>query len=165
MRNVFKVSGDNITIISASPLTLAFVNPGTTASLEFIRAWCSQRGSTTSAQQGISLQTQASVFPTLVSTAPTQTGLTSTGDQASKITGGTAGAAGTSGINASAEGAGTKSMFYPDNFNVLTTWLWTPSPIDTFVIGAGSAQGFGLVLTSTPATLTGWSFGIEWREW
>ncbi len=161
-RGVYTIRADNQTVISGPPVTLVFINPSTTATIEILRCWVSQRANATSAQQGVQLSTQATAFPTLVSATPVATSLI---DQASKITGGTAGAAGTCGVNASAEGGGAKTVLYSDNFNVLNGWLWVPTPADTIVLSAGSASGFGLCFSSAAGTLSGWSFGVEYREW
>jgi hypothetical protein len=80
------------------------------------------------------------------------------------LPGGTAGAAGTSGVNASAEGAGAKTVILDDSFNVLNGWLWLPTPRETIVIPASSASGFGLYLPVAPATLTNWAFGVTFAE-
>ena len=82
----------------------------------------------------------------------------------SAITGGTAGAAGTSGINASAEGAGAKTVVIPDAFNVLNGWLWVPTPKETIVMNASAASGLGLHFPAAPTTLTSWNGGICFAE-
>jgi hypothetical protein len=89
---------------------------------------------------------------------------TTTIDQASAITGGTAGAAGTAGINASAEGAGAKTVLLPDDFNVLNGWLWVPTPAEVYDAPAGASAGFGLHFPAAPTTLTAWSAGITYQE-
>lgn len=142
-------------------MTLAFVNPGTTCSLEFLRAWASQAANATSAQQRVQLNTQVTAFPTLVSATPGKTKLL---DPVSQIIGGIAGAAGTAGINASAEGAGAKTVVLPDAFNVLNGWLWVPTPKETFVMNASAASGFGLHFPAAPATLTSWNAGLCFGE-
>jgi hypothetical protein len=130
--------------------------------LEFLRAFCSQAANATSAQQRIQLSTQVSTFPTVTSQAPVQL---KSSDPASKITGGTAVAAGTSGVNASAEGGGAKTVVYPDAFNVLNGWLWVPTPYETIIESAQStAHSFGLVFPAAPATLTSWNAGLTFRE-
>jgi hypothetical protein len=91
--------------------------------------WASQQGSATSAQQRIQVETQVTAFPTLVSATPRS--LKHGDATASIIVGGTAGAAGTCGINASAEGAGTKTVKFGDNFNVLNGFLWVATPRET----------------------------------
>jgi hypothetical protein len=161
MAREYTISGDNITV-SGSPIIVWFnPNAAPSATFEVIRAWASQRANATSAQQGIQFGTKVTAFPTVVSATPSLTKLT---DPASKLVGGTTGAAGTCGINASANGAGAETVIYSDNFNVLNGWLWVATPAETVVLGAGSASGFYLKFTSTPGTLTAWSFGIAYRE-
>jgi hypothetical protein len=131
-------------------------------SLEVLRAYASQAANATSAQQRVQLNTQLTAFPTLVSQAPVKI---KSGDPVSLITGGTAGAAGTSGVNASAEGAGAKTVIIPDSFNVLNGWLWVPTPAETIIESAqATAHGFGLHFPVAPGTLTSWSSGLVFRE-
>jgi hypothetical protein len=85
------------------------------------------------------------------------------GDPASKLVGGTTGAAGTAGINASAEGAGAKSILHEDAFNVLNGWLWVPTPAETIIVPPG-AEGFGLHLPVTVVSTANWAFGVVYRE-
>ena len=160
MSREYTISGSSVTLAN-QPVTLAFLSPGATASIEILRAWVSQSGSTTSAQQRVQMNTQVSAFPTLVSTTPTKLKLA---DQASTIVGGTAGASGTCGINASAEGAGAKTILWPDVFNTLSGWIWVPTPAETIILNAGASSGFGIHLPVAPTSLTGWSFGIVYRE-
>lgn len=137
------------------------MNPGTTASLEFLRGWASQAANATSAQQRVQLSTQVTAFPTLTSATPAKTKLL---DPVSAIIGGTAGAAGTCGVNASAEGAGAKTVVYPDAFKVLNGWLWVPTPKETLVMNASAASGIGLHFPAAPATLTSWNAGMCYSE-
>lgn len=160
MSREYVLSGSNITVAN-QPVTLAFLNPGANASLEILRAWVSQSSSTTSAQQRVQLNTQVSAFPTLVSATPSKL---KQSDPSSSITGGTTGAAGTCGINASAEGAGAKTILLPDVFNILSGWLWVPTPEERIILNAGSSSGLGLHLPAAPTALTGWNFGIVYRE-
>jgi len=155
-------------VVSAGGLTLAnqavtgvFINPGTGQSLEMLRCWASQSANATSAQQRVQTNTQVTAFPTLTSATPAKLKLS---DPVSVITGGTAGAAGTSGVNASAEGAGGKTILMHDAFNVLNGWLWVPTPPETIVMNASAASGFGLHFPVAPATLTNWAFGVVFRE-
>src|SRR4051812_2949248 len=141
----------NVTVTGAVDLAQVFINPGATASLEFLRAWCSQAANATSAQQSVALRTQVTAFPTLTSATPRKLKLL---DPASAITGGTAGAAGTAGVNATVAGAGAKSEVIDDNFNVLNGWLWVPTPRDTIIMNASAASGFGLYFPVQPSTLT-----------
>lgn len=160
MSREYIVGGGGITLANQA-VTLAFVNPGTTCSLEFLRAWAGQTGTGTSAQQRVQLGTQVTAFPTLTSTTPAKTKLL---DPVSQITGGAAGAAGTAGINASAEGAGTKTVVIHDTFNNLNGYLWVATPRDTLIMNASAASGLGLHLPVAPGTLTNWQFGMTYAE-
>ncbi len=157
----FAVSDGGITIAGAS--TLVFVNNAAapSESLEFLRAWVGQSANATSAQQRVELETQVTAFPTLTGATPQALKF---GDAVSNIVSGTAGAAGTCGTDASAEGAGSKSSIWEDAFNVLNGWLWVPTPRETIVIRAGESSGFGLFLPVAPATLTNWAFGLVFAE-
>ena len=151
----------NVTVTGAVDLAQAFVNPGTTCSLEFLRAWISQAANATSAQQSVALRTQVTAFPTLTSATPRKLKLL---DPTSQITGGTAGAAGTAGVNASVAGAGAKAEVIDDNFNVLNGWLWVPTPRETIIMNASAASGFGIYFPIQPTTLTSWSCGLTYGE-
>ena len=155
---VFTVSGDNITI-AGSP-TLVFINPDVDVGIEILRCWIGQEATETSEQQRVNLVTQISVFPTLTSKSPAPHLLGAT----SRIVGGTAGAAGTSGIDATAEGAGAKTIILSDSFNNLNGWVWLPTPEERIILRASASSGFGLRLAKTPATLTGWDFGVTFAE-
>lgn len=156
---VYTVSMTNLTIIANA--TLVFINPGTTNSLRLKRCGVSQLGTSTSQQLGILLQTQVSVFPTVVGATPARTMPT---DAVSTIVSGTTGAAGTCGVNASNNGAGTKTVVIPDAFNNLNGYLWVPTPDEEIWLSAGSASGFALTLSGTPTTLTGWNAFITYEE-
>lgn len=158
----FSISAAGITLAGAT--TAIFINPAAAPSvnLEFLRFWVGQSANATSAQQRIQLETQASVFPTLTSATPTKT--KHADPNASVITGGTAGAAGTAGINASAEGAGAKTAVWDDAFNVLNGWLHVPTPPEARILPAGLTSGLGLFFPVAPATLTNWAFGLVFRE-
>ena len=159
----FTISGGGITVENTA-VTLVFLNPTAAPdpNYEILRCWIGQSANATSAQQRVQLVTQVTAFPTLTSVTPRPHGF---GDPtASLIVGGTAGAAGTCGIDASAEGGGAVTVLLEDAFNVLNGWLWVPTPNETIVMAAGSVSGFGLHLPVAPATLTNWAFGITYRE-
>lgn len=156
---VYTVSMTNLTVIANA--TLVFINPGTTNSLRILRCGASQLGTSTSQQLGILLQTQVTAFPTVVGATPAKTMPT---DAVSTIVSGTAGAAGTSGVNASANGAGTKTVIIPDAFNNLNGYLWVSTPPEEIWLSAGSASGFALTLSGTPTTLTGWNAYVTFQE-
>jgi len=161
MSRAYAVSAQNVTVTATNAFAQVFVNPGTTCSLEFLRGWASQNGSTTSLQNTVALQTQVTAFPTLTSATPAKLNLL---DPASQITGATNGAAGTSGTNATAAGAGAKSAVYNDNFNILNGWLWVPTPLETIVMNAGASSGFGLYFPTAAVSTGGWSYGLTFQE-
>jgi len=159
----FAVSGAGITVASSNPVTLVFINPPSTVGIRVLRAWCSQAGSALTSQNlSIEFATQVTAFPTLTSATPAK--LQRQNPNASAITGGTAGAAGTAGINASAEGAGTKTQVFADAFNNINGWVYQPTPKNCIEVPAGSASGLGLVLLTTAGTTSGWNFGVEFEE-
>lgn len=160
----YSITGKGLTIIANA--TLVFINPkasGSGSGFEILRCWVSQNANATSAQIGIQLHSQVSTFPTLVTATPVP--LDQMANTASGIVGGTAGAAGTCGINASAEGAGTQTVLYADDFNSLNGWLYVPVPEERIRFGdAATSVGFGMKIVGTPATLTGWSWGVTYAE-
>src|SRR5271166_4304835 len=154
----FSISAAAQTVVGST--TLVFINPGAgpNPNLEFLRYWVGQAANATSAQQRIQLRTQVTSFPTLVATTPTK--LKPSDPNASYIIGDTSGAAGRSGINASAEGGGAVTAVWDDAFNVLNGWLHVPTPPETRVMPAGLTSGLGLTFPVIPATATGWAFGL-----
>ncbi len=158
----FTVSAGGITVVNAV-VTLIFVNPiaAPNMNLAFRRFWVGQSANATSAQQRVQLVSQVTAFPTLTSATPRAIKFA---DAVSVITGGTAGAAGTAGTNASAEGAGSKTVRLEDAFNVLNGWLYVPTPAEVTVFPAGSASGLGLYFPVAAATLTNWAFGLNFSE-
>lgn len=163
MAREFTVGGGGLTLVNAV-VTLIFVNPAASvnSNLEFLRFWIGQSQNATSAQQRVQLETQVTAFPTLTAATPAK--LKRADPNVSIITGGTAGAAGTSGINASAEGAGGKTPIFDDAFNVLNGWLNVPTPPETIVMPAGSSSGLGLYFPVAALTLGNWTFGLNFRE-
>lgn len=160
MAREYIVGGGGLTLANQA-VTLVFLNPSATVGFEVLRAWAGQTGTATSAQQRSQFNTQVSAFPTLVSATPAKTKF---GDPASGLAGATNGAAGTAGINASAEGAGTKTVVQSDTFNNLNGYLWVPTPRELFGMGAGIASGFGFHLPVAPGSLGNWQFGVTYGE-
>lgn len=160
MARVYLLTGANMTLANQA-VSLAFLNVGTTTSIEFLRMWASQSSSNNTAQQRVQINTQVSAFPTLTSQTPGKNWLL---DPASQIVGGSAGAAGTSGINASAEGAGAKTVLYPDAFSIVNGWLWVATPPETMTLNAGAASGLGLHFPAAPGSLGNWNAGMSFRE-
>lgn len=159
-RGTYVLSASAITLANQA-VTLAWINPGATCSLEILRVEISQAANATSAQQRVQLITQVTLFPTVTSATPAKTNAL---DQISAIVGGTSGAAGTCGVNASAEGAGGKTIITSSAFNVLNGYLWVPTPAETITLSAGSASGFGIHFPVAPTTLTSWNVFVTYRE-
>ena len=155
----FTVPGADITIIGGA--TLVFINPDTDVGIEILRCWIGKHGTTTSEELEVNLVTQVTAFPTLTTATPRPH---LHGAPASLIVSGTAGAAGTCGIDATVEGAGAKTIIVPDGFNTQNGWLYIPTPEERHKIRAAATSGFGMRLVSTPTELTGWSFGVTFRE-
>lgn len=132
------------------------------ANIEILRNWISQAANATSAQQRVEITTQVAAFPTTaVSATPASL---KRAQAASGITGATTIAAGKSGINVGTEGAGTKTSIFSDAFNVLNGYLWVPTPAETLIFPAGSLSAFVMQFPAAPTTLTGWSWGTNFRE-
>lgn len=158
----FSISAGGVTVVGATTMIALSAPAAPNPNLEFLRYWVSQSANATSAQQRVELATKASVFPTLTSATPNK--LKPSDPNASVVTGGTAGAQGTAGTNASAEGAGAQAIIMDDAFNVLNGWLHIPTPAETRVIPAGFASSLELYFPVTPGTTTNWSFGLIYRE-
>lgn len=154
------VAAANVTLANQA-VTVVFTNVGATCSIEFLRMWLSQSSNNNTAQQRCQINTQVTAFPTVTAQTPAKTKLL---DPASQIVGGAAGAAGTAGVNASAEGAGTKTVLYPDAFSIVNGWLWVPTPPETLMLNAGGASGMGLHLPAAPGSLGSWNGGQVYRE-
>ena len=163
MAGAYSLTSAGITVVNAV-VTLTFVNPiaAPNVDLLFRRFWIGQSNNMASAQQRVQLNTQVTAFPTLVSATPTKL---SNIDRASVITGNTTGAAGTCGINASAEG-GTKTVIWADSFNVVNGWLLVLTPDEYIEMGAGAANGLGMHLPVAvgAGNVANWAFGCTWNE-
>lgn len=160
--STYTVAMKDQTIIASSDLVIIHTD-STLASggsnIEILRAWVAQGATETSEQLGIQLCLQASAFGTYTSTTPSPHFV---GGRVSGIAGGTAGAEGTAGTDASANAAGTKTTIIADGFNNLNGWLWVPTPEERIVLPADTAIVLAMIGTAT--TLTNWSAGITYRE-
>jgi len=162
-RRVYTLNCSGVTVANQA-VTLAFLNPSATCGFEILRVLVSQRTTIVppaSAMQAIQLSSQVTAFPTLVSATPAPHVI---GAPASQIAGGTTGAAGTAGVNASAEGAGAKTVIIADTFNVLNGWQWVATPDERIECEAGAAAGFGVHLPVAPILLTGWTCMVTYVE-
>jgi hypothetical protein len=160
--SVYTVSMSNQTIIASADLvnihtdsTLATAG----SNIEILRAWCSQGDTETSQQLGIQLCLQASAFGTYTAATPTPHFL---GGKVSGIVGGTAGAEGTAGVDASANAAGAKTVIWSDGFNNLNGHVWVAVPEERIILPADTC--IVLALIGTPSALGNWFAGITYRE-
>lgn len=158
----YSLTSAGITLANQA-VTLTFLNPtaAPNVAFKFRRFWVGQSNNMASAQQRVQISTQVTAFPTLVSATPTKLALA---DAASVISGNTTGAAGTSGINASAEGGGAKTVIWADTFNVVNGWLLVCTPEEVIELTSGAASGLGLHLPVAATTLANWAFGMTWSE-
>lgn len=163
MAGNYSLTGAGLTLANAV-VTLTFVNPiaAPNVDLSFRRFWIGQSNTTTYVgNQRVQLNTQVTAFPTLVSATPAKL---YNADAASVITGATTGAAGTCGVNASAEGAGAKTVIWADTFSPANGWLMVLTPDEYIEMSSGSANGLGMHLPVAATTLTNWTFGCTWIE-
>lgn len=144
-----------------APRTFVYISPANGYPFGIIRAWWSQGGTAVSAQQHVALRAHDSGSGTYTSVTPRKL---SRSDPISKIVGGTNGAAGTAGINASVEPSGTIDPLYADVVNNLNGFLWTASPVEMLRFNWDIADAFTLALTSTLSTAGSNSAGAYFVE-
>lgn len=113
-------------------ITLVQIKAGTSRAVELIRAWVSQSGSTTSAMQRVQIVRKSGAATVTSFTPIKMAGGSPTADAA----GGTS----ATGTNASSEGT-DGDVLIADACNVLTGWLWVPTPEERIVIPAGGIVG------------------------
>lgn len=159
MAREYSINAAGLTVSAAK--TLIFINVGTTRAIEILRFWVGFKGTATGEMVKMQAVTQVSAFPTLTSYTPLPLKL---GDAASAITGGTAGAAGTCGINASAEGAGAKTVRFQRSFYNLNGTEWLAGPHDSIVLAPSGSAGFGLYIPVAPTTTSEWDATLIFRE-
>jgi len=110
MAREFSVGGDGLTIANAVVTLVGYLpNAAPNINFENLRMWASQQGSAVSGQQRIEVVSQVTAFPTVVTATPRPLKF---GDTVASALVGVGGAltAGKVGINASAEGAGAKTV-------------------------------------------------------
>ena len=158
----FTIGMEDLTIIADA--TLVFVHAESAVAtqgslLELIRAEAGQVGSDASDQIGISIGRKESAYPTLTTATPRPHAI---GGSASGIVGGTSGVAGTCGVDASAEGAGTYTPIYPLGFNNLNGYLWVATPEERILIPVD--QAVALKIDGTPTSLINWYASLTFLE-
>jgi hypothetical protein len=162
MGAVYSVVMKDQTIIASSDLVIirtaaAIGTAGST--IRILRAWCSQGATEVSEQLGIQIALQAAAFGTYTAATPRAHLV---GGPISAIVGGTAGAAATAGVDASANAAGTKTEVVADGFNNLNGWLWVPTPEERILVPVDTAVVLAMIGTAT--TLTNWYAGITFEQ-
>lgn len=160
MAREYVLNADNLTLANQA-VTLAFIRPSDDRSIKIMRVKLGFTGGTTTQRQRVQLVTQGSAFPTLTAATPVKM---RRNDPECSIIGGTAGALGTSGINASGEGAGAKTVLMSDGFDILAGWEWMPPPGSEIFLPANSTEGFGVFFPAAAATLSGWNCSVLFRE-
>ena len=160
MGRLYTLSAGDITV---GATTLAFLNPPASGirDIAIRKVEISFKENATSAMQRVQLVRQVTAFPTLTSAEPVPS---NERDPVSAIVGGTAGAAGTCGVDASAEGGGAKTVVHEAAFNNLNGWLWVPTDGEEIVLPAGGSSGFGVFFPESPATTDGWSVTVVYEE-
>jgi hypothetical protein len=159
---MYSVTMQNQTIVADA--TLVIIHTDSTlatggSTIEILRAWVGNQTTEASDQLGIILGSKVTAFGTYTSTTPVGHFVDG---RVSGIVGGTAGAEGTAGTDASAEGAGAVTPIIYDGFNNLNGWLWVPVPEERIILTSDKA--IVLKIVGTPAVLTGWSAGITYHE-
>jgi len=162
MSREYTISAGGITVLGAT--TLILLRPGdvypATVSLEIIRMWIGESSVAVSQQQRVEWGLVTTTFPTVTGATPR---LLKETDPVSKIVSGTAGAAGTCGVNASVE-SGSLTQIGADAFNNVGGWNWIATPDETIMLAANSPSAFYLRFPVVPLTLTDWAFGLTFRE-
>lgn len=149
-------AGTAITLVSLHPLAA-----GLGSHIKVKRMWISQDENATSAMVRVDWGWKADAQGTYASATPV--GINNYAPTAG-IHGGTDGATGHSGINATAEGAGGYTVIGTDAFNALNGWLWIPTPAEEIEVGYDADQAFILRLPVSATTAAGWNFGVTFEE-
>jgi hypothetical protein len=162
MGSVYTVAMPNTTIVADATLVIIHAD-STYASrgglLEILRCGVSQQAEETGQQLGIILGQKVTAFGTYTAATPVPHVL---GGVASAITGGTAGAESTAGVDASAEGAGAVTPLIQDGFDNRNGWLYVPTPEERIIVGPDIAVVLKIV--GTPTSLGNWNAFITFRE-
>lgn len=159
MSRTYMVSASNTTVAGAT--TLVAIRPPANRALRILRMAVTQHANATSAQNFLRWGRKAAVLGTYAAATPARL---RGSDPVSVIVAGGAGAAGTVGLNATAEGAGVVTPICDgEAFNSLSGFLWLPSADDQIELEGGSDL-FVLQFGAAPGTLTGWDFALTYKE-
>ena len=162
MAAIYTVSMMNQTIVADATLVLLHTASDVRARgsiLQIMRVSVGQLGTDTSDQVGIVIGEKAAPFGTYAPVTPAPHNL---GGPPSGLVGGNAGAAGTAGTNASAEGAGEITVTVADTFNNLGGYRWSTTHEDRIWIAVNTALVVKIV--GTPKSLGGWWASVTFDE-
>lgn len=162
MAAIYTISMMNQTIMPDGTLVLFHTASDVKARgsiIQIMRVSVGQLGTDTSDQIGIVIGEKAAPFGTYTPTTPAPHNL---GGPPSGIVGGKGGAAGTTGTNASAEGAGDVTVTVADTFNNLSGYRWGTTHEDRIWIAVDTALVVKIV--GTPKSLDGWWASLTYDE-
>jgi len=142
----------NLAVTISTAITIIQIKAGANNPLEIIRAHISQKGSTTSVQEGIKIVRKSS--------AATVTSFTPLKLDPSVQAAGAVGSTSATGITGTAEGTDT-DVLIQEGFNVLSGWTWLPVPEERIVVPVSGI--IALKFTAAPASQT-WNAYMVFRE-
>jgi hypothetical protein len=148
---VYTVLQNAVSVSTA--ITLVQIKAGSNRSVEILRAWVSQSGSTTSAQQRIQINRK--------SAAATVTSYTPLALNNGAPTADAAGGTSATGVTATAEGTDS-NVLIADAFNVLSGWIWVPTPEERITVQTGGI--IGLKFPAAPGSALTINAGITFAE-
>jgi hypothetical protein len=162
MAAIYTISMMNQTIAADATLVLFHTAADVTARgsiIQIMRVSVGQLGTDTSDQIGVVIGEKAAPFGIYTPTTPAPHNL---GGPPSGIVGGNAGAQGTAGTNASAEGEGAVTVTIADTFNNLSGYRWSPTHEERIWIAVDTALVVKIV--GTPKSLVGWWASLTYDE-
>ena len=165
---LYTVSGAHLSLVpgggAGTIITLVSIHPLATVLGQHIkihRMWASQDENATSAMVRVSWGFKEDAQDTVASATPV--GHNKNAPTAA-IHGGTDGATGHCGVNASAQGAGAYTVIGTDAFNALNGWLWIPTPDERIELQYAATTTFVLCFPVSATTTAGWNFGVTFEE-
>jgi hypothetical protein len=159
-QKTYSITASGLTVAGATTL-VAVRAPASAVNLELLEARVAQNGTSTQEQIRVAIGRQAAALPTVTSATPEPL---RAGGTASVVTGATNCAAGTCGVNASAEGGGVFTPIVSDCFSNLNGWLWLPPGDGRIVHPSGAADILSIKLLEAPTGLTKWAVALVFRE-
>jgi len=153
-RSTYVLRNGGVTISTA--ITVLQLKAGTNYPLEILRAALTQRGSTTSAQESVSLLRKSAAATVTAASAGTTLNKYGSANPTSDVSLGTS----ATGITASAEGTNGE-ILVQRGFNVLSGFEWLPTPEERIVVPVSGI--LAMTFLNAPASQT-WFAEIVFRE-